>query len=88
MVSPRILVVDDSETIRLSLRSYLEDAHYEIDDCASYAAALEAAATGRYDAAVVDYMLPTAPLSICWRSSRPPVSCSPSSSSPGTAPST
>jgi DNA-binding NtrC family response regulator len=58
MAGQSILVVDDSESIRFSLRSFLTTAGYVVGECDSCTTALEACSTGRYDAAIVDYLLP------------------------------
>ncbi len=58
MAKPRILVIDDSESVRLSVRAFLEDAGLEVTDASTCAAALEAIAAAPVDAAVMDYMLP------------------------------
>jgi two-component system, NtrC family, sensor kinase len=55
---PRILVIDDSATVRQSLRDALEGADYEVLTAASGLEGLRLAAGGRVDAVVVDGGLP------------------------------
>jgi DNA-binding NtrC family response regulator len=54
----RILIVDDSESIRFAVRSFLEGHGYEVAEEASCKGALDSLAAAPPDAAVVDYMLP------------------------------
>jgi DNA-binding NtrC family response regulator len=54
----RILVVEDSESIRHSLRSFLEDNGFEVAEAEDCKQALEVSAASPPDAAVVDYRLP------------------------------
>jgi DNA-binding NtrC family response regulator len=54
----RILVVDDSESIRSALRSYLTSQGYEVHEADSCQAALESFARGQPDAVITDYLLP------------------------------
>ena len=57
-VNPRILVCDDEQQILRALRVILRDAGYEALPAASVEEALDAAAVGRPDAAIVDLVLP------------------------------
>jgi response regulator RpfG family c-di-GMP phosphodiesterase/serine/threonine protein kinase len=54
----RILIVDDEPGLRRLCRHALHDAGVEIDEATSGAAALEAAATNRYDLVLLDVGLP------------------------------
>src|SRR5437762_2592018 len=54
----RILLIDDSPSIRLAVRSYLEDAGFAVSEAENCAAALEQLGSQPPDAAVMDYMLP------------------------------
>ena len=54
----RILVVDDSDTIRSSMAAFLRADGFDVVEGANIAAALEACLSGQLDAAVVDYVLP------------------------------
>jgi DNA-binding NtrC family response regulator len=58
MPKPRILIVDDSPSIRIALRSFLEDAGFDVVEAASCKDADQAMNGATFDAAVVDYMLP------------------------------
>jgi DNA-binding NtrC family response regulator len=58
MAGQSILVVDDSESIRFTLRSFLTSAGYVVSESDSCAGALDVCASGRFDAAIVDYLLP------------------------------
>ena len=53
----RILVVDDEESIRRSLRAYLEDEGFEVIDAESGEKALEILGQSRVAAAIVDIRL-------------------------------
>jgi two-component system, OmpR family, response regulator len=55
---PRILVVDDEESIRRSLRTYLEDEGFEVVTAGSGERGLEILARGAADVAIVDIRLP------------------------------
>jgi two-component system KDP operon response regulator KdpE len=55
---PRVLVCDDEQQILRALRVILRDAGYEALPAASVEEALDAAAVGRPDAAIVDLVLP------------------------------
>jgi DNA-binding NtrC family response regulator len=54
----RILLVEDSEPIRQSLHSFLEDKGFEVAEAADCRRALELSSISPPDAAVVDYRLP------------------------------
>ena len=54
----RILLVEDSESIRTSLHSFLEDKGFEVAEAEDCKHALELSASSPPDAAVVDYRLP------------------------------
>jgi len=54
----RILVVDDSAAIRTAVAAFLDGAGLEASEAGSLQGALELLNAGRFDAAVVDYMLP------------------------------
>jgi len=54
----RILVVDDSETIRTSVSAFLRNAGFEVAEGGTCAAAQEQLASNQFDAAVMDYVLP------------------------------
>jgi DNA-binding NtrC family response regulator len=58
MAGLRVLLVDDSETIRSSVGEYLRHEGYAVVEGSSCASALDAAAAGQLDAAVIDYALP------------------------------
>ncbi|MBS2024993.1 MAG: response regulator, partial [Deltaproteobacteria bacterium] len=58
MSKSRLLVVDDSESIRFAVRTFFEDDGHEVEDADSLKRALELCATRRFDAAIVDYKLP------------------------------
>jgi DNA-binding NtrC family response regulator len=58
MAGLRLLLVDDSETIRSSAGAYLRHEGYDVLEGSSCASAVEAAAAGQLDAAVIDYALP------------------------------
>jgi two-component system KDP operon response regulator KdpE len=55
---PRVLVCDDEQQILRALRVILRDAGYEALPAATVEEALDAAAVGRPDAAIVDLVLP------------------------------
>ncbi|MDA8267818.1 MAG: response regulator transcription factor [Actinomycetota bacterium] len=57
-MSARILLVEDDERIRASLRLALEDEGYEIDEAASGEAALERTSEQAADVVLIDVMLP------------------------------
>jgi DNA-binding NtrC family response regulator len=57
-LSKRILLLDDEEGFRRSLRAYLEDEGFETVDAESGEQALEIVGKSRIDAAVVDIRLP------------------------------
>ena len=52
------LAPKSAQTIRVSVRSFLEQAGYATDERSTVASALEACVAKAYDAAVVDHMLP------------------------------
>lgn len=54
----RVLIVDDEEAIRFSVRAFLETEGYQVDEAGTVAQALERLTTDPPDAAVVDYRLP------------------------------
>src|SRR5262249_46451185 len=54
----RILLVDDSPSIRLGIRSFLEDHGFSVSEAENVRGALEALGGDPPDAAVIDYMLP------------------------------
>jgi DNA-binding NtrC family response regulator len=56
--SRRILLLDDEEGFRRSLRAYLEDEGFEALDAESGELALEIVGESRIDAAIVDIRLP------------------------------
>ena len=55
--SPRVLLVDDDELVRLTLRSGLERSNYSVTDAASAVEAI-AAATGGVDLLIIDARIP------------------------------
>ncbi len=57
-MSARILLVEDDERIRASLRLALEDEGYEIDEAASGETALERTSEQAADVVLIDVMLP------------------------------
>jgi CheY-like chemotaxis protein len=58
-VSPRLLIVDDQEDIRLMLRILLEDQGWDTEQAWSGEEALaQGARVARFDALVVDYKMP------------------------------
>lgn len=54
----RILVIDDEDAIRESLRAYLEDYDYEVSSAASAEEAMQLLRGQVFDLAVVDMRLP------------------------------
>ena len=54
----RILVVDDEESIRRNLRSYLEDEGLRVSDAESGEEALDLLTNNPFEAAIVDMRLP------------------------------
>src|SRR5215470_8230167 len=58
MTRQKILLVDDSESIRSAIRGFLDGAGYAVREADSVQTALEATAKERFDAGVVDYLLP------------------------------
>lgn len=54
----RILVADDSETIRALLQTALESAGYEVDVAKDGLSAYELGAKGEYDLIVLDQLMP------------------------------
>ena len=58
MARQKILVLEDSESIRSAVSGFLEAAGYQVTACDSCARALEECAAQRFDAAVADYLLP------------------------------
>ncbi|MCL4818705.1 MAG: sigma-54 dependent transcriptional regulator [Vicinamibacteria bacterium] len=58
MARPRLLVVDDDEAIRFTLREYLDGLGYDLDEAAGCGEALQRLAAGRFDAIVLDYAMP------------------------------
>ena len=59
-MTPRVLVVDDSLTVRMDLHEAFEADGFEVLLCASGAQAREMFSTARFDAAVFDVLLPDA----------------------------
>ncbi|MGA2400479.1 MAG: response regulator [Syntrophobacteraceae bacterium] len=57
-LSMRILVVDDEESVRRSLRAYLEDEGFEVIEAENGEKALEVLGKNRVAAAIVDIRLP------------------------------
>lgn len=55
---PRILVIDDEDSIRESLRAYLEDFDYQVDSADSAEEAMLLLQQRPYDLAIVDMRLP------------------------------
>jgi len=55
---PRILVVDDSSTVRRYYRKLLEQAGCQVEEAISGSEALEKVCTGRYDLLLVDVNMP------------------------------
>ena len=58
MLKSRILLVDDDQSVRLGVRSYLEAVGYEVDEVEACASARQRLATDLPDVMVLDYMLP------------------------------
>ena len=58
MARNKILIIDDEPGARFGVRDYLETNGYEVDEAPTCQAAQELFRTRRYDAAIVDYMLP------------------------------
>jgi two-component system nitrogen regulation response regulator GlnG len=56
--SIRVLIADDDSAIRLVLRHRLEAAGYQVEETADGESALKALASGRFDVALVDIILP------------------------------
>lgn len=54
----RILVADDSETIRTMLQTALESAGYEVDLTEDGQSAYELGTTGNYDLIILDQLMP------------------------------
>jgi two-component system copper resistance phosphate regulon response regulator CusR len=54
----KILFVEDDAQLRSSLARGLREASYEVDEAADGASALSAATAGRYDAIILDVLLP------------------------------
>src|SRR5207237_3304652 len=54
----KVIVVDDSETIRTSVSAFLRGAGFDVAEGSTCAGALELCLSGQSDAAVVDYVLP------------------------------
>jgi two-component system nitrogen regulation response regulator NtrX len=54
----RILIVDDEESIRATLRQILEDEGYAVEECEDGERALQLLEHGEYDAALLDVWLP------------------------------
>jgi CheY-like chemotaxis protein len=55
----RILVADDSETIRALLQTALESAGYEVDMAKDGLSAYELGSNGDYDLIILDQLMPT-----------------------------
>ena len=60
-VASRLLLVEDDERIRASMRLALEDEGYEIDEAATGEEGLEIFAQRPADVALIDLMLPGTP---------------------------
>jgi DNA-binding response OmpR family regulator len=54
----RILVADDSETIRALLQTALESAGYEVDTAEDGLSAYELGSAGEYDLIILDQLMP------------------------------
>ena len=54
----RLLIVEDDEALRLILKKRLTEQGYAVDDCANGTDGLEYAQAVRYDAIILDIMLP------------------------------
>jgi DNA-binding response OmpR family regulator len=54
----KLLIVDDDVHIRRLIRLYLRDSGFEMDEAATGEEALELAARGTFDIAIVDLILP------------------------------
>ena len=54
----KILIVDDSDTIRLAIRTFLQSEGHEVIEADCCKAALEACARAEPDVSVIDYQLP------------------------------
>ena len=59
-MKPKVLVVDDSITVRMDLKESLEEAGFECFLCATAAAARDAAGRQSFDLAILDVLLPDA----------------------------
>ena len=57
-MNPRVLIVDDSLTVRMDLKESLEANQFETITCSTLGAAREAAQTQAYDLAIIDVLLP------------------------------
>jgi two-component system, chemotaxis family, chemotaxis protein CheY len=57
-MSVRVLVIDDSESIRLHLRSILESAGYEVEVASDGSQGTEALKTGNFDCVLCDLNMP------------------------------
>ncbi len=57
-MKPRILIVDDSVTVRMDLKECLEEAGFAASLCATLASARESLAHGRFDIIILDVILP------------------------------
>jgi DNA-binding NtrC family response regulator len=56
--NPRILIVDDDENIRLTLKTILVDAGYTVDVAVNGAQAIEKTENSLYNVALIDIRLP------------------------------
>lgn len=54
----KLLIVDDEETLRILVRSELEERGYEVDEAESGEKALEKLQTGKYDLVILDIRMP------------------------------
>lgn len=57
-ITPRILVVDDDEVIRILLRQFLESEGYTVDEGADGEAALDLVGTHSYEMVILDIAMP------------------------------
>ena len=72
--APAILIADDDPAIRLILRHRLEAAGYDVSEAADSNAALAALKTNRFDAALLDIIMPGAAAWRCCPRLRPKAS--------------
>ena len=55
---PRVLIVDDSKTIRIGIRNMLESFDFEHDEAENGKDCIEKVSSGSYDAVLLDWNMP------------------------------